>query len=136
MIMNNVKLCSIILITNFISKDVGNIFFEIQLTEKSFIHVTKQNIYYLPKIIVNSLSVLKIIFLDFKENDNLFNYISGELFDMKKILKKEEYIVISGCNVTKYEFYPITITLSSSKNLKKTFIYYLYEGLMNKINAF
>lgn len=60
------------------------------------------------------------------------------MFDTRKIANEEEYIIFNGYNLTKYEYYPIKIKLSSTKSREysKDFTFYLYEGLMNKINVF
>ena len=135
---HNIDLCSIILITNF-KRTKKNNFYEIILTEKSFIHVTGQNIYYSKDIFINSLTIIKFTFLDYKDNNNnLIDLVSGDIFDEMKISNKEDYIIFEGYNKRKFEYYPIKITLKStkSKEVSKTFIFYLYEGLLNKINAF
>jgi hypothetical protein len=61
------------------------------------------------------------------------------MFDEKKIITKNiEHIYFDSIIRKKYEYYPIDLTLSSSKNdnIKSTFSLYIYPALMNKINAF
>ena len=135
-LLQNTKFNSILLITNFITYEKDNIF-ELILSNKSYIHITEQNIYFMKNLELNNISVIKFIFLDFNEKNNLYDYISSSIFKQKKIKNKEEYIIVYGMKIKKVGYYPIDITLLAyKKNISKKFIYYLYEGVMNKINIF
>lgn len=132
----NIKFNCIVLFTNFDLNEKGNTK-EIKLSNKSFVHICDQNIFYMTDLELNLISVVKFIFLDFRENENMYQYVSSSIFEKKKIKNKEEYAIVYGMKIKKVGYYPIDITLSSDKkNPSKKFIYYLYEGVLNKINVF
>ena len=73
---NKIDFCTIILITNYKSENNDNNFSELFLTNNSYIYATKQEIYYSENILINYYTVIKYIFLDYKENNNLYDVIN------------------------------------------------------------
>lgn len=131
----NIYSCSTIIISNYTVKNNN----EIEIIDKSFIYQFKREFYYIENILINLISVLELHFLDYNKDYNKFDCISCDLFKNDKIISKEiEYIIFDSVTSKKYEFYPINLTLSNSKNknLKITFSFYLYPALLNKINVF
>lgn len=127
--------CTTLIISNFIIKS-GN---EIELTNESFFYKFKIETYYIENIIINLISILELHFLDFNKYNNKYDCIMSPMFDGKKIIKNNiEYLFFDSVSRKKYEYYPINLTLSNSKddNIKNTFTLHLYPALINKINAF
>ena len=130
-----IDFCMTIIISNYNIKNNN----EIELNDDSFIHTFKLESYYIENIIINLIVVLEIHFIDFKKDNNIYDCITSSMFDEKKIITKNiEHIYFDSIIRKKYEYYPIDLTLSSSKNenIKSTFSLYIYPALMNKINAF
>ena len=130
-----IDFCMTIIISNYNIKNSN----EIELNDDSFIYTFKLESYYIENIIINLIVVLEMHFIDFNKDSNVYDCISSSMFDEKKIITKNiEYIYFDSITRKKYEYYPIELTLSSSKNdnIKSTFSLYIYPSLMNKINAF
>ena len=130
-----IDFCMTIIISNYNIKNSN----EIELNDDSFIYTFKLESYYIENIIINLIVVLEMHFIDFNKDSNIYDCISSSMLDEKKIITKNiEYIYFDSIIRKKYEYYPIELTLSSSKNdnIKSTFSLYIYPSLMNKINAF
>ena len=61
--------CTTIIISNYNVKNNNMI----ELTEKSFVYKFDKKSYYYENVLVNSFSVLEITFLDFKEDENIYD---------------------------------------------------------------
>ena len=131
-----IDFCSLILISNY--KIQGN---KMELNNKSSIYLFKKEMYYLENILLNSYTVLKLYFLDFKQNQNMFDCVKYGYKENKIITKPTEYIIIKSTVLKKFEYYPFNIALCNSETSKnsieeKNFTIFLYPSLMNKINVF
>ena len=131
---NEIKLCQLCFISNF--EIESN---DIKINNKSLIYFSSQDIYFSDKIILNYFSIIQFHFLDFNDNlyENEYNKIEINQIE-KEINKKEINFVISSRKLKNQEYYPIIITLINRKEngKKKTFKFILFQGFLNKINAF
>ena len=133
----DIKLCKILIINDFnIIEDEQSKIKLLQLNENSIIDISSQDIYFAKRITLNYYSAIKIIFLDFAKNNNLYNNI--EINDVKNnITKKEMYFVFSSFKLNNIDQYAITLQLSNDNGIESKIYYFiLYHGLLNKINAF
>lgn len=134
----NIKLCQILIIKNFkiINDQQSNIKL-LELIEDSIIYISSQDIYFSnKKITLNFYSAIKLIFLDFTNNNNLYNIIeiSNKQYN---IIKKEMYIIFPSFKLNNVDQFAITIELLNDKGIKRKIYYFiLYHGLLNKINVF
>ena len=129
-----INFCSIIIICNYIIKE-NNI---IELTKDSFIYKCNEKSFYLKNIVINTYAVLKLYFIDFEKDNNIFDTIFYDETE-KQIQKECEYLIIDSSIDKKYDYYPINLTLLNSKRQDEegiTFTVYLYQSVMNKINVF
>ena len=125
--------------TTIIISNYSNNNNKIELTSKSFFYKFPLECYYIENIIINLYSVLEFHFLDFLKGNNLFDCISSPLIGEKIIISNEiECIIFENIFSKEYEFYPIQLILSNSKNenRKIAFTYYLYPSILNKVNVF
>ena len=131
----DIKLCQLLIVNYKLNEDSKNIINNIKLNKKSIIKISEQEIYFSNLIPINDVSVIYIKFLDYKEN-NLYDRIIINEKDLH-INQNEIYYVLPNMK-TDYDYFPITISLlkSDNKNSRKNFKFILYQGLLNKINAF
>ena len=134
----NIKICQILIIKNFkiINDQQSNINIH-ELNEDSIIYISSQDIYFFNKrLTLNLYSVIKLIFLDFDNNNNLYNII--KVNNMKyNITEKEMYIIFPSIKINNVDQFAIKIKLLNNKGIKKKIYYFiLYHGLLNKINVF
>lgn len=78
----SVGFCTTLIISNY--NIIGD---KIEITEKSFLYVFRNESYYLENIITNLVTGLELHILDYKE-DNIFNCISCDVFEDKIISNK------------------------------------------------
>ena len=134
----NIKICQILIIKNFkiINDQQSNINI-LELNEDSIIYISSQDIYFFNKrLTLNFYSVIKLIFLDFDNNNNLYNII--KVNNMKyNITEKEMYIIFPSIKINNVDQFAIKIKLLNNKGIKgKIYYFILYHGLLNKINVF
>ena len=110
---------------------------DIILDPSSIIYISKQDIYFHKSLIpINLLTVIRINFLDYDIN-NLYDIIT--IKDNKfAINNKEIYCIISNTDNNNFDYYSVEINLQNSvdTDIKKIFYFFLYRGILNKINAF
>ena len=114
---------------------MNNNFKEIILRDNSFIYISKQETSFSKLIPINFLTIVNIVFLDYK-NNNIYDTI---IIDGKKfIIDSKEIYCLLNLKKNDFDFYPVEIKLQNSKvkDDSKIFYFFLYEGLLNKINAF
>ena len=131
-----IKLCQILLINYTIDKIDNNkedIPKEIELSDDSIIYMSKQEIYFSNLLHINKLSVINIDILDYNNKKNYYEEIIIENKNFR-INKNKLFCVIFKANVDN-DYIPIEIKLCNS-NEEKVFYFFLYIGLINKINAF
>ena len=134
----DLNLCKILIVTNY--KIIGDINSDINLIElnnNSIAFVSSQDIYFsYKKITLNFYSVIKVNFLDYKLQKNIFNKI--KIKDKQfQITKKEMYFVFSCFKINNMDYFPIEIQLISDiPDKNQNYFFILYHGLLNKINAF
>ena len=131
-----IKLCQILLINYIIDKIDNNkedIPKEIELSADSIIYMSKQDVYFSKLLHINKLSVINIDILDY---NNKKNYYEEIIIENKNFLinKNKLFCVIFKANVDD-DYIPLEIKLCNSKEVK-VFYFFLYIGLLNKINAF
>ena len=129
----NYALCKFCLISNYIINED-----EIKIKNDSFVYLSEQEIYFSKKIYLNYFSVIKFYFYDFIEDINLNYYNLIQIEKHKKYIKEKEMYFIITSDIKKYfEYYPIKISLiSEKKNQTLNYKFFLFHGLLNKINAF
>ena len=134
----DIKLCQILIINDFnIIEDPQSNEKLLKLNENSIIYISSQDIYFTNKrITLNYYSTIKVTFLDFTPNNNLYNII--EINNIKyNIIQKEMYYIISSFKINNLDQYAITLQLSNNNGIESKIYYFiLYHGLLNKINAF
>ena len=140
----DVKLGQLYLLSHYNINGVKNNIYIISETNKSFVYLSSQDIYFSTKIKLNNLSVIQFHFLDFNkikeknELNNLYNAI--KINEVKvDIVSDEMNIVIDIKKLKNYESYPISIELihkTKKENMNVTFYFNLLHGFINKINAF
>ena len=134
----DLNLCKILIVTNY--KIIGDINSDINLIElnnNSIAFVSSQDIYFsYKKITLNFYSVIKVNFLDYKLQKNIFNKI--KIKDKQfQITKREMYFVFSCFKINNMDYFPIEIQLISDiPDKNQNYFFILYHGLLNKINAF
>ena len=133
----NINFYQPIMISNFIIKDEKRV----ELNDNSFLHLFKTEAYYIENILTTLQCILEFHILDFKKDNNRLDCIILPFLDnKKKIISNEiEYMIFESYLLKKYEFYPFEIMLSNSMNEEINpikFTYYLYPGVINKINLF
>ena len=132
-----VKICQILIVQKFkILYNMNNFFKEIILGDDSIIYISQQEIFFSTLTIpINFLTIVHIVFLDYEIN-NLYDAIIID--GTKYIIDSKEIYCVLNFDKNKFDFYPIEIVLESSKlsNESKIFFFFLYKGLINKINAF
>ena len=107
---------------------------EIFLTNDSKIYLSSQDIYF-ENLDINNKSVIEFFFPDFKKN-NFYDIIEIKC-QQKKIIKNNLYFVFNTYYKDYIDFFPIDITLMSSKNkIYKEFKFIIIHGALNKINCF
>ena len=129
-----INFCSLIIIANYTLKEKN----KIELKDDTFIYKFEEKFYYLEDTLINSYTVIKLFFLDYVKDKNIFDTISYQ-FEEKKINNENEYIIISSSINKKYDYYPFELTLLNSEDQSispVSFNIYLYQSLMNKINVF
>ena len=128
----NVELGQYCLFSNCIIKDNY-----IELNGDSFSYFTKQNLYFSNKINFNKFTALQFYFLDFKENENIFNIIDIEGNIGENIIKNNsmEIIVDTKLLKTNYKLFPIKFRLKENIASfdSKEFYIDILQGLLNKI---
>ena len=132
-----IKICQLLLILNDY-KIIEHLKYNleiIQLNENSIIYKSVQEIYFSKLILINFFTAINIHFLDYNKN-NYYNTIIIENNEFN-INEDEQYFVVS-CSDNDYDFYSTEIILQKSKEDKNSTIFYffIYKGLLNKINAF
>ena len=132
---NKIKLGQLFLINDYKIKEAKDRLPLLEMKENAFIYFSEQSIYFSNKIKLNNLSVLNFHFLDYKENDNIYNRVSikGEI---THINKAEMYIIVYNVKIKYFEYAPIDIILIKNNNNKLKFAFNLMNGFMNKLNAF
>ena len=132
----DIKICQILLIKNFkLIYNLNTYLNNISLDNNSIVYISTQGIYFCKLIPINLLSVIYINFLDY-DNKNFYNKIS--INEHQFIINdKEAYYVIPNMK-NNCDFYIIEIILQKleDNNSKKFFNFFLYKGVLNKINAF
>ena len=137
----NIKLGQLFLLTNYKILINGDEIPIIEETEKSFTYLSSQDIYFSNKIKLNKFSIIQFHFLDFnmEKKNNLYNAIkiNEKITD---IVKNEMNIIVESKRIKNFEYYPLSIQLMAKGNKKKSenveFIFNLFHGFLNKINAF
>ena len=133
----NIQLCQILIINNFkIRKEEANMNV-IELRDNSILFISSQNVYFIhKKITLNFYTVIKIDFLDYKKQNNIYSQIKikDKTFPINK---NEIYCIFHSFKINNSDQYAINLQLLSEDAKKnKKYYFILYHGLLNKINAF
>ena len=131
------KLCQLFFLNKFRLIYNLNLYLnEIDFKNDSIIFISQQDIYFSKLIPINFISVINIYFLDYKINNFYNKVIIGQ--NNYLINGKEIYCVLD-LKKNDFDYYPVEIILQNSDNdnkQEKIFNFFLYNGLLNKINAF
>ena len=132
----DIKICQLLLVLNSykLIDDLKTDLKIILLENDSIIHMSQQEIYFSQSILINFFTVINIHFLDYNES-NYYDKIIIENTEFN-IDEKEKYCVV--CAYKENDYYSTKIILEKSKKDKSNIIFhfFIYKGLLNKINAF
>ena len=111
----------------------------IKLDNNSFTYFSSQDSYFSTKIKLNSFSIIRFYFLDFKKNENIFNIIKIQGNPEENIIENDvmEFIINLKIINFNYKLFPIKIELK--ENLFKEGIEFYTKislGLLTKVNLF
>ena len=132
------KICQLLLvINNFkIVKNPNTYLDDILFGKESIIYISNQDIYFSKLILLNSFTVINIHFLDY-DKINIYNKL---IIDQKEfIINNNENYIVFFCVENDFDYYSLEIGLQKSDDdihSKKIFNFFVYKGLLNKINAF
>ena len=132
----NIKICQLLIVNYSINENSKCLLNKIKLNKNSIIKISEQDIYFSKLIPINHISVIYVHFLDYQKNNNLYDTL---IIDGKEIkINNDEVYYIIPSLYKDFDFYPLNISLAKSDdiNLKKDYKFILYQGLLNKINAF
>ena len=134
-IKNDIKLGQFCLFSNYTINKGTN---EIVLNKNSFSYFSNQELYFSSKINLNTYSVIKFYFLDYKsEGNNIYNAIKVDK-ETKNITANEMVFILKNKKIKNYELLVKSITLLKEyylidgPNFEVSFI----QGFINKVNAF
>ena len=132
--MENAELGQYFLFSNYIIKN--NI---IELNDNSFSYFSEQELYFSNKIKLNQFSALQFHFIDFKENDNIFNVIQIQGNIEENPIENNQLEIVTNINSLNviYKLIPIKMQLRECQGSMygKEFIVEISQGLLTKINA-
>ena len=131
-----IKICQLLIVNYSLDKNSKCRLNNIKLNKKLIIKISEQDIYFSKLLPINYISVIYINFLDYQKDNNLYDalIINGKKI---KINNNEIYFIIPSL-YRDFDFYPVDISLLKTDkiNSRKDFKFILYQGLLNRINAF
>ena len=132
---NDIKLGQFFLISGYIIDKEKNLVF---VNEDSFSYFSSQELYFSDKVNLNTFSVIQFYFLDYNNNNNIFNLI--QIKNKKKEIKSNKMnFIVSQKKIKNFEIYIERIILLKYKeeiSNKHEFHASICQGLINKINTF
>ena len=131
----DIKLCQLLIVNYKIGENSKTLLNKIKLDKKLIIKISSQDLYFSKLLPINHISVVYINFLDYRINNIYDTIIINE--KKLKINSNEMYHIVST-SYRDFDFYPINISLLKSDDINSTknFCFILFQGLLNKINAF